>query len=579
MSTDALELALALHQAPIQRFALRDRPLPNNIGVALQLASATQPQLEQAATRFSESEQTLVEAARFYLQQVLFEPGTDAYRILGLAPNADFQQIRQHHIWLQRWLHPDRRGEDWEAALATKVNWAWQQLRSERVRAAYDRSRQRGTDQAATTAEALERVQVPAWTAAPIEPRRHWLRRVGVAGALVGCFGLFYLAATRQDRVDPEVLAVHSTALDSAIRPRLPFADEGGQPARVPLRTTPTSPPAPARADAGPAHATTSPGDTPASPTPGQVDSAPPAEPRTTAQAQSATPLQIAKRPRGDPPASSAGKRVNPTPVVRTEPAPIAIARVRASLSSASKPTEAVKPTPTNAVVSVAGGRPEAETSKAATPALASARREVAATSASDPIAPAPMIRPASASGPTLASTRKIEGEAPKPGQPITHSAAPEPAAVSSENLAQAALPADLAPDSLPSAQATPELPPAELDRATLARFELARARVRSMISYLRSPTIDPPAWMDESARHSVAREREALHERNAEAGVDRFVLDPPIWQISPAAVSLKAGYHIDAKRRSAETGRFRLDMIWHDDNWKISLIEISPGL
>src|SRR5690606_36064881 len=168
MSTDALELALALHQAPLQRFALRDCPLPENIGAVLQLASGTQPQLQEAAAQFSESEDTVLEAVRFFLHQVLFEPGTDAYRILGLSANADSNLIRQHHAWLQRWLHPDRRGEDWEAVFTTKVNWAWQQLRNESAREEYDRERRNAPRPQVASEAVPAAMPMPAWNAATL---------------------------------------------------------------------------------------------------------------------------------------------------------------------------------------------------------------------------------------------------------------------------------------------------------------------------------------------------------------------------------------------------------------------------
>src|SRR5690606_28287557 len=54
--------------------------------------------------------------------------------------DADQSLLRDHHRLLLRWLHPDRSGPDaqWESAMATRVNQAWNQLRTAPARAEYD---------------------------------------------------------------------------------------------------------------------------------------------------------------------------------------------------------------------------------------------------------------------------------------------------------------------------------------------------------------------------------------------------------------------------------------------------------
>ena len=587
MSTDALELALALHQAPIQRFALRDRPLPTDIGVALQLASAAQPQLGQAAARFQESEETIVEAVRFYLQQVLFEPGTDAYRILGLTPAAEFKQIRQHHIWLQRWLHPDRRGEDWEAALATKINWAWQQLRNETSREEYNRTRRSGAAQQAAEAPAVEPVQVPMWNAAPIKPARHWMRRLAMAAVLVFCMGLFYLAATRQDRVDPDGLALQSGDTDSAIRPRLHFDADAIHRPQLPepppaIVASPRS--ASVRTD-GPAsmipeesEAPTRPA-TPA-PSPDSQVAAADDKPGTEvdAIARLAPPGDRAGRAAALPAAPNAMKRVSLPTARPAEPA-MAKAAVLAAAPGQQVPATA------DAACTVAPPRPEPHAGQrelvvAPQPVddrRESARREVSATveraSSAALRTPAGGSEGQSVAVAPIAVARSVEQVAAAAEIEPSPTVELEPAAT--ELPVEAVAVAPVARETLPTpppSRATPEL-----DRETLARFEMARERLRSMISYFRSANGDPPDWNDEPGRHTAARERELLHGRNTQSGVDGFALDPPVWQISHTAVGLKADYHVGAKLASAESGRFLLDMVWQDGNWKITRIEVSP--
>ncbi len=51
MDGDALELALAVYRAPDRRFALLGRPLPDDVGLVLHLATGIQPQLRERQLR------------------------------------------------------------------------------------------------------------------------------------------------------------------------------------------------------------------------------------------------------------------------------------------------------------------------------------------------------------------------------------------------------------------------------------------------------------------------------------------------------------------------------------------------
>lgn len=214
MGGEALELALALYRAPIQRFALRGRALPGDIGVVIHLASGTQPFLREAATRRCESEETILEAARFYLQQVLFEPESDAYRVLGLAPGAQPERIREHYHWLQSWLHPDRRGEDWEALLATRVNWAWQHLRNEAGRSAYGIERERSVAKKFDNPDAGALLPTGKWKAIPLaRPPGRWSKRIALGLSVGSCVGLLVLALTRLDQTPDDSAIGHSATV------------------------------------------------------------------------------------------------------------------------------------------------------------------------------------------------------------------------------------------------------------------------------------------------------------------------------------------------------------------------------
>lgn len=223
-----LETALALHRAPGERFRLRERPLPPGLVHAIEVAAGSPSAVQAAAAELGEPEPVVLEAARFYLEQVLFaDPDADAYRVLGLAADASPEEIRTHHRWLQRWLHPDRAQAGDASIFATRVNQAFAQLRLPDTRHAYD----------VRLAEARL-----AGAAAPLSPEtvRHWghdeeAPRYGrrsrwlVAAALVACGVLVVLIVRNPDhgaQWDPDEIADAATTHE-ATRPAIEDRDLG----------------------------------------------------------------------------------------------------------------------------------------------------------------------------------------------------------------------------------------------------------------------------------------------------------------------------------------------------------------
>ncbi len=581
MNVDALELALALHQAPIQRFALRDRPLPGNIGEVLQLASAMQPQLGNTAARCSQSEEMVLEAVRFYLHQVLFEPGTDAYRILGLAPDADSSLIRQHHIWLQRWLHPDRRGEDWEAVLTTKVNWAWQQLRNETSRAEYDRTRLESAQLPAINGTGEDAIQTPAWSVAPVgNGRPHWLRRVAIGGLLLAILCLIYLGATRQDRVDPDALASQSLDAQSTSRPRLPFDGNSMPHERLPTARVPEATSAPAPADIEfPKPVKDAISDhlddrSPAARESGQDriardHSAPVTNDPTV------TPAPFGRKPSASIP--DAGWLAGSTAVagpVRVRPSGSGLDGQHAVASERIVPSmKAQDPAPTQPVSRQPARRGNAVASAPTVTPFESGQAVDSGIKDREPSAEMALTdhpRDVVETQPDSRST--ADAHAPEPVSMLKRAESGE---AGSDALTARSSQPPVDPDlSEPTLRQTPE----DLGRETLARLELARERVRGMVRYLRSQDTGLPKWNDEHGERSVERERSALHARNEHADAEAFALGSPTWRITNSAVAMQATYHVDSRRSDAESGQLMLDMVWRAGNWKITRIEVSPS-
>ncbi len=206
MSGDALAVALELLRAPSMRIALRQRPLPTDVGELIELAAGESGRVERAAAKLREAPERVLEAARFYVREVLLFAGADAYRVLGVAPCASAEQIKLHHRLLQHWLHPDRRGNESESAFATRINAAWSELRLPERRAAYD-GRQ------PSDAEGFRRMLVNQWRPAPVpEPRNlGWL--VATVSA-VFCVWLVVLVNRQATAPAPEWKPVRNQAAE-----------------------------------------------------------------------------------------------------------------------------------------------------------------------------------------------------------------------------------------------------------------------------------------------------------------------------------------------------------------------------
>lgn len=235
---DILETALALHRAPGERFRLRERPLPPGTIHLIEIAAGTPGSLRTAAEELGEPEELVLDASRFYLEQMLFaDANADAYRVLGVSADTPTEDIRRHHRLLQRWLHPDRAQAGDAAVFSTRVNQAWSQLRAPESRLAYDA---RLADAVAAPGEAID-APVRLWQGDAPEPavgrRSRWL----LATALAACAVLAVLMTRHQDEVHPwqetsaEALPPNVEAAKAAIEPQAPAPAEHGSALREAL--------------------------------------------------------------------------------------------------------------------------------------------------------------------------------------------------------------------------------------------------------------------------------------------------------------------------------------------------------
>jgi hypothetical protein len=125
-----IELALDLARMPALARRSAVPPLPPNLVDLMRIAAGSPEACRAAVAQTGEPRHVLIESARFYLQQVLFRPDADCYRILGVEPTTSRAMAREHMRWLLEWLHPDRNNNNnsWDTIYAERVLKAWREV-------------------------------------------------------------------------------------------------------------------------------------------------------------------------------------------------------------------------------------------------------------------------------------------------------------------------------------------------------------------------------------------------------------------------------------------------------------------
>ena len=125
----AIGLALDLARMPTFATSGAAPALPHDVLELMRVAAGSTQACRAAEAATGAPAQILIEAARFYLQQALFHPEADCYRVLGLQRGASRDLARRHMRWLLQWLHPDR-NSGWEGVYAERVVKAWREVSS-----------------------------------------------------------------------------------------------------------------------------------------------------------------------------------------------------------------------------------------------------------------------------------------------------------------------------------------------------------------------------------------------------------------------------------------------------------------
>ena len=202
-SGEALGAALSLIRYP--RLALRARktPLPKGITLLLEVAAGQEEALVEARSLTGQTDKDLKEAAGFFVEQVLLSKATDYYRVLGCDRKDSPVLLRRHMALIMKWLHPDVVSDDCTAAgfdrslYASHVTKAWDALKTEERREAYDIRLDARAEKTASPAGRKEPLRLPS-NVAEAAQRKHWIKPYRVPTRREGFWTrIFYQLAGR----------------------------------------------------------------------------------------------------------------------------------------------------------------------------------------------------------------------------------------------------------------------------------------------------------------------------------------------------------------------------------------------
>jgi len=141
-----LKVAIDLMHFPSQVHRIRSAPVPNGIALIFCILSGDEKVTNEAVQAVGRSRETVRMAAAFFVEQILLFPEADSYRVLGARPGANGHKLRRNMALLLRWLHPDLDRQQERSVFAARVTRAWDDLKTQERRAAYDRKQAEGRE-------------------------------------------------------------------------------------------------------------------------------------------------------------------------------------------------------------------------------------------------------------------------------------------------------------------------------------------------------------------------------------------------------------------------------------------------
>jgi hypothetical protein len=134
----ALKTAIDLMHVPSQVRLIRSEPLPDGVLLLLRIAAGDEEADRTAIDLTGRPRETVQRAATFFIEQILFAPSADSYRVLGSNAQANAGELRRNVALLLKWLHPDLDPKGERSVFVGRVTAAWNNLKTPDRRAAYD---------------------------------------------------------------------------------------------------------------------------------------------------------------------------------------------------------------------------------------------------------------------------------------------------------------------------------------------------------------------------------------------------------------------------------------------------------
>lgn len=136
---EAVRVAIDLVQVPSRVRRQQSRPLPDGVVMVLRIAAGDEAAQLEACQAASRPPALVARAAAFFVEQILFCPNADSYRVLGANRDATAHELRRNMALVLRWCHPDRDRVGNRSIFAARATQAWETLKTPERRAAYDK--------------------------------------------------------------------------------------------------------------------------------------------------------------------------------------------------------------------------------------------------------------------------------------------------------------------------------------------------------------------------------------------------------------------------------------------------------
>jgi hypothetical protein len=142
-----IKVAIDLLQVPSRLHIARAEPLPAGVDLLLRIAAGDAEAENMAVASTGRSRELIRQAAIFFIEQVLFCPNSDSYRVLGANSQASNSELRRNMALLLTWLHPDKEPQEQRSVFANRVTRAWDDLKTPERRGLYDQGRRMASAQ------------------------------------------------------------------------------------------------------------------------------------------------------------------------------------------------------------------------------------------------------------------------------------------------------------------------------------------------------------------------------------------------------------------------------------------------